>query len=166
MNHSASYIFPAVKKTLNKHPGRKDAVNVLLSEPFEFPTKCTDIAFTAKQTFKVCINFGIFHFTLLTACCLFNSGAGVNLCGFSMIPPSWTSPIKRQNVVQLQTATKKPYLLDGLILLHHHLGELSICIWFGIASNLAVQILLGSLLVDRFIHGSFLPERKVALRHS
>lgn len=104
----------------------------------------TDIAFTAKPSCKLCIISGISLFTKHAANYLLDTGAGVNQICSSMLPPCWTNRIKRQNVRQVQTATKQLLTLDGLILLHLHLGKLSTRIWFGVDPHIAVETLLGT----------------------
>lgn len=74
--------------------------------------------------------------------------------------------IKKRQLPRLRTATKAPILLDGTILLFVKIGELRVRVWFGIVKNLAVDILLGTSFIDRYIQGIFLSERKILPWHS
>lgn len=85
----------------------------------------TDIAFTAKPTYKLRITFGISPSNMHTTVCLVDAGADVNLISSSMTPPRWTSGIEQQNVPQLQAATNQPLPLDGLLAIRLHLSKLS-----------------------------------------
>lgn len=51
--------------------------------------------------------------------------------------------------------------LDGLILLHLLKGDLFTRVWFGISLYLGMNILYGTLLIDRSIREMFPAERKV-----
>lgn len=78
----------------------------------------------------------------------------------------WISKLKKQQIPRLRSATNKPILLDGTILLLVQLGDLKVGVWFGLVQNLSVDFLLENLMKGRYIHGVFFRERKVVPRHS
>lgn len=71
-----------------------------------------------------------------------DTGTGVNPICLLFMAPSWTSYIKRKDVPQLQTATKKLLHLDKLISVRICLGELITHFWLQVALHLAVEIFL------------------------
>lgn len=68
--------------------------------------------------------------------------------------------MKRKYLPTPRTVTKQPPALDGLILFHLCLNNLSTKVWFGKELSLAVDILLGTFFIDRFKRSIFLPNRK------
>lgn len=72
----------------------------------------------------------------------------------------------KQEVPHLCTATKEPILLDGTILLFVNIGELRMRVWFGIVEILAVDILLGTSFIERYIRGLFPSDTEVLPWHS
>lgn len=132
----------------------------LLWEPLEFPTDNIDIAFTAKPTYKIRITYGVSAITMCTADCLLDTGAGAIHIRSSMLPPSWKNRIKHENVPQLFIPKKQLLLFDRLILLQFRLAELTKK-WFRVHLHLTEDIPLSTLLIDRFIRGIFLSERRV-----
>lgn len=117
-------------------------------ELLDFSTELTDIVFTAKPNFRLCITYGTPVFTMQTASCLLDTKACVSLTSSSMIHPGWTDRIKCTNVPQLQTETKQTLSLDKLILLHLCLGKLSTRIGLGVAPHLAHEILFDTSFID------------------
>lgn len=134
-------------------PKRKNKVTVSLSEPLAFPVESIDIALPAKPTYKFRITYEICASIIHTANCLLDSGAGVSLISSLVIPRRRSSRSKRQNVPQQGTATKQRLPLNRLIFLHVRRGKPSARSWYGVAPRLAVQILLGTSSIDRFIPG-------------
>lgn len=98
--------------------------------------------------------------------CLLDRRAGVNFIRSSMIPTNRGYHIKQDGIPTLCTTTKQPMLLYKLILLNLDTGNLSTCVWFGIAAQLAVDILLCTAFNDRFIRGFFSSEQKVVAWNS
>lgn len=97
-----------------------------------------------------------------TTGCSLDNVAGGSLIRSPMIYMGSAGQIKRKDVPQLQTKTKKnPLPLERIILLHLRLGELSIRIWFGVAPHLAIEILLGTSSTKCFTRRIFPAERKV-----
>lgn len=92
---------------------------------------------------------------------LFDTGASANLTHLLMIPPSWTNPIKLQNVPQSQIAVKRLLSVDGLIFLDLHIGQLSNRISFELAPHPVVEILHRTSFIDRSIFGNFYSKLKV-----
>lgn len=69
--------------------------------------------------------------------------------------------MKKEPLSRLRTATIQPLQIEELFLLHLRLGDLCTLIWFGIAPQLSVNMLLGTSFKDRFIIRIFLSEIKV-----
>lgn len=95
-----------------------------------------------------------------------NTGAGVNPTHLSMVPPGWTSSIEHEDVPQLGTVAKQTQFLDRLILLHLRSCKLSTRIWLGVAFYSAIESMLYTPFVDRFICRIFLTYRKAVPCHS
>lgn len=60
------------------------------------------------------------------------------------------------------SAVKKPVKVLGTILLYVRIGDLHVKVWFGIVENLATGLLLGTLLINWFIHRIF-PGKRYAV---
>lgn len=77
---------------------KNDKVIVSVSKPQEILTETTDIAFTAKLTYKLQIIYGIPFFAVLIPDYCLDTGPFVSLIHLSMIPSSCTNRIKREKV--------------------------------------------------------------------
>lgn len=61
----------------------------------------------------------------------------------------------------LPSTKRKSLEPDGVVILHPHQGEFCIEVWFHIALHFAVDILPGTIFIDRFILGIFQTESKI-----
>lgn len=129
-------------------------------------TSTTHVAFSAKPTYKLCFSIGIHTHELAPNKCLLDTATGLNLINANLIHLEWINRVKHTDLPRFRTATKEPIHLQGTILLHHQIGNLNTRVWFSIFPNLAVDLLLGTSFVDRFIRGIFPGERKVEPWHS
>lgn len=96
-----------------------------------------------------------------TAVGLLDTGAGAKLINAPMTPSTWGGCVKQNTRPKVSTATKQPSQLDGRILLSLQLGNITTRVWFDITRHPAVDILLCTTFIDRFIRGIFPSERKV-----
>lgn len=78
----------------------------------------------------------------------------------------WLLKINIQELPRLRTAAKEPILLDGANVSSVKIDELRGRIWFEIFKNSAVEILLGTPLMDRYIPEIFSSEIKDPPRYS
>lgn len=90
----------------------------------------------------------------------FDTGPGIDLVNLTLLPLQWTNCIKRGTVPHRSTETQEPLRMEGTIL--HQVRRNDVCIraWFCIVRNLAVNMLLCTSFIDRFIHGIFPAKRK------
>lgn len=103
---------------------------------------------------------------MCTATCLLETGAGIILVNLTLLPPQWTTRIKRKKVLLPHTATQEPLRMGETILLHVRLRKLCVKVWCSIVHNLAVDMLTGTSFIDRFIREIFQAERKFVPLHS
>lgn len=80
-------------------------------------------------------------------------------------PTNCAFHIKRDILPTLRTATKEPLPLDGLILVHLSIGNIKTRVWSRIVALLAVEMLLDTEFIYRFIGGIFPLEQKVEPAH-
>lgn len=92
--------------------------------------------------------------------------AGTNLVNKTLLKHPWIHRVQQGSLPKLQPITRQPLHVKRNILLCFHFGSQRIGVWFGVASDLAVDKLLGTSYVDRFIHGIFLSKRRVVSWHS
>lgn len=97
---------------------------------------------------------------------LLHTGDGVNLIYVALIPLGWRTSIKKEALLKLRTTTKQPLYNERLVLLHLRLGDLCTQVWFGIASQIADDMLVGNAFIDHFIHRIFPLEQMVVPWHS
>lgn len=100
------------------------------------------------------------------ATCLLDKGAGVNLKSALLIHRSWRSRMKHKNMPKSRTATRKFIKLYELISHHLRIGDLCTRVWFDINPFLAVNINIGTRLIDRFTYAVCSVESKAMQRHS
>lgn len=84
-----------------------------------------------------------------------DTGDDVHLLRSSLLLRKWPHRIKLNSLSTLHSTTKEPLPLEALILLHLRPRDLGPHIWFVTALHLAVNILLGTSFVHRFIRGIF-----------
>lgn len=97
---------------------------------------------------------------------LFDTGAGPNLISKSIVSLSRRGLIQYWNVRLLRSAKKKPLKLEGVMLLHEHVGDLDVPVWFGVVNELAVIILVGTSFVNGYVRGIFFSEERITLKNS
>lgn len=93
---------------------------------------------------------------MLTVICLFDTEVRLDRDSKSLIPLNWNNCIRRRKMVNLRTITQQPLHLDGKLFLHASFGAVYVRVWLGIVTNLAINMLLGTLIVGRFIY-AFVP---------
>lgn len=84
----------------------------------------------------------------------------------SFLHRTWTSHIKRQVFQKPRGAIEQPTSSEEVILIHLHVSRLRIRVWFRAVGNLAVNLLLGALFVDKSMQGIFIADRKLVPWHS
>lgn len=92
---------------------------------------------------------------------LFDAGVGWNLIRSSMFPTDLGKCIKQDGPSTLCTAAKRSLPLNGLILLKLQIGNFHTRVWLLIALLDAVEMLLGTAFIDRFMCGIFPSGRRV-----
>lgn len=99
---------------------------------------------------------------MYTATCCPATVADVSLIRFFMIPDEWPNRMNLNMLPTLWTVTKQLLPLNGVNLLHFHLlsrNDLNSQICFGVASNVAVDILLSAIFIELFIYKLYFPRQ-------
>lgn len=78
----------------------------------------------------------------------------------------WTAFVIPTGDTGLKESTKTSLKMNGMVLLHVKMIDLTAIAWFGIVGNMAVHLLLGKYLIDKHIQGIFPRERKIVPNHS
>lgn len=78
----------------------------------------------------------------------------------ALVHPTWAPHIKRQYFLKLRRANEHPGRSEGVILLHLQIGNPRVDVWLGVLEDLAVDLLLGTSFMDRYVRDSFSLERK------
>lgn len=68
------------------------------------------------------------------------------------------------NVPRLHTATNQAITIEDAIPLHICIGNIHVCVWFGIVENLAVDVLVETSFIKGSVRSIFLAEGKVVPR--
>lgn len=161
-----SFLFLIFTKPHIGSPRRSNQNCNLLCNPLELSVNKTNIALTVKTTYKVCLTGGIFVSAMRTTHCLLDTGAGVNIIHFSVLPSSWNHYMKRDSKQKMRTVIKQSLPLDKLIFLHLHQRKLNTRVRFDVAPHPDLDTLLLSALSDCFDYGTFPSERQVVPWHS
>lgn len=98
--------------------------------------------------------------------CLVDTGPGPNQINKGFLTPAWKEPLKAIRLPPLRTETCKFLSIDWIVLLFVHTGDLLMRARLGVVENLAVDLLLRTLLIDFCICERFLPNWKMVLGHS
>lgn len=138
----------------------------IFTESFPSRLTCWMSKFAQKSTYKIRLFYGVNAESMQTVQCLLDTEAELNLASKKLVSFQWSNCIKRGNTPRLRTAAQEPLYMEGTILLHNRLGDLWIRVWFGIVDNLVIDILFGTLFIDRFICRIFPAEGKVVPWHA
>lgn len=111
-----------------------------------------------STNYKSYVRVGIKLQEMTKVRCLIDTGAGPKLVTKLFLQPCWTSHIRAQNVLKHWSANKRPINSEEVDLLHLQIGGTCIRLWFGVVGNVAVDLLLETALMDKYIEGSFLAE--------
>ena len=93
-----------------------------------------------------------------------DTGAGPNIVHEKLLPPAWKENAVNRNLPRVTDASKNAMALSGMVSLHVRLGNFSTQALFLVASNLAVDAILGTAFIDKHVRGILPRERKVLLR--
>lgn len=159
-----SWLFPGKSELLRHQENTPEAHGpspVKFTEECIFQVQPTAVALLPKSTYIFTFELGVNTQQFGPQTCLLNTGAGLNLISKASQKRQIFTNIKKQKFSRLRTATKEPISLRGKILLFISMNELSVRVLFGIVENLAIEVLLRTSFIDRYIRGNFPSERKV-----
>lgn len=137
-----------------------------MTTPLDFPSGVANVHFTGRPTYHLQTSRGITATVIRAAHCPSGAGAGFKIIRLLMIPTNWAHRNKRDGLQTHRTAIKQALPFHGLIILRLRIGDLDTRVWFGIAPQIAVGILLGTAFIDPLILGVFRLEQKVVPWHS
>lgn len=100
-----------------------------------------------------------------TAVALRDSGAVVNLIHPALITFRWRNRDKKEVLPKLRTAKTQPPRVEGLNTLHVRFSDLCTRVWIGTASQVVIDMPLGTARINGFICVIFPSERKVESWH-
>lgn len=147
-----SFLFPSVKiqvKTRHQSLAPPSAICwhrelPLLVDTSEFAL-CAEPAYTCRVSYKFLPT--VMHITQ----CLLDTGDGLSLFNKTLISQTWKHRIQQWSSPKLGTANKQPLHVKDKIILHARFGFLYVSVWSVVVSGLAVKMLFGTLIIDRFI---------------
>lgn len=134
-----------------------------LNGPLDCPSGDGNVHFTTRSTYHIQKSYRVATTLMQTAHWLLDTEADVNFIQASKTPANFAYSIKRDGLPTLRTATEQPLSLDRLILMNLNIGDHNALVYLGTAPQLADDILLGAVFIDRFIHGIFWSERRTVL---
>ena len=94
-----------------------------------------------------------------------DTGAGPNIVHEKLLPPSWKEKAAYRNLPRVTDASRNSMTLSGMVKLHVRLGDFTTQAPFLVASNLAVDAILGTTFIDKHVRSILPRERRVVLRH-
>lgn len=130
-----------------------------------FQVEPSTITILRKSTYRVTVELGSNTYQLELYTCLLDTCTEIDLVSKAILKKEGLANIKKCLLQCLHTAAKEPISLDGSILFVR-IGDWRVRVWFGIVGNLAVEVLIGNLFIDRYIPGNLPSERKLVPRHS
>lgn len=142
---------PAVEATSTCEEQDKNVNTADLGEPRSFPTADPNVAFAAKLTYRIRVCYSRPVKAIQTAVALLDTGPGVKLFHSALIYPWWRNSVKKMALPRLQTAPKKLFLFERLMILHIYFGDRFTPVCFIVSTQLAANMLLGCPFVDDFI---------------
>lgn len=125
----------------------------------------TDVAFCPKPTYRRHISIGIYSFTLTPTGCLLDTDTSFNFISANHVDKKRASFTSHTTLPPLRTETKELIQLHRTVRSQLRIGDLASEIRPGFVSNLAISLLHGTSLKDRFICGFFLSEPKMVPWH-
>lgn len=96
---------------------------------------------------------------------ILDTGAGPNHISKRTLPTEWHDRMKFVDDSAPMAATKQAVKVEGAMLLHVSIGDLSVRVCFGVVTTLAVQLLFGTSFFDRFVKAIFPKERQIVPQH-
>lgn len=109
------------------------------------------LALLKKKNYKVHICVGIMSNMPIPTVGIFGTGAGPNLFHTYFLPIKWSDRILPIHSMSLKSASNNLVNSMGKITLFVRLGDLQIPIHFGVIDNMALPILIGTPLLDRYV---------------
>lgn len=122
--------------------------------------------YLAKPTYKVRIKIALTKTVLHPKTDLVDTAAGTNLMNEDYLNPAWKCSIERLESSKLRTATNVVIKAQGVTPFLLHIGDVQARVCFRFVQNLALNMLLGTMYIDKGIRGIFCMERKIVLEHS
>lgn len=92
---------------------RSKRTMVLNNEPLELASTPTEVAFTSRAAYKLCVSYGYSTTAMHTSVCLLNTRACLKLNQSKMIPQGCVNRTKWNDFSSLRTAPKQPLAFDG-----------------------------------------------------
>lgn len=92
-------------------------------------------------------------------------GASQNFNSKSIVLPSRRSRIERLNGPLLRTANKETLDPKRAVLLHVNIRDLQVPVWLSVIDELAVDILVGSSVIDRYRRDILPSIQRITLRN-
>lgn len=92
---------------------------------------------------------------------VFDTGAGRNLLREDMVERDWLSSIPCSEKPRLRCVKNEKMEVVGTLMTHVRMAEAHVRVMIGIFKNMAVSVLFGTSLIDKFEKRIFLAERKI-----
>lgn len=115
----------------------------------------------AKRNYSVDIGIGLNTSYMGPITCVFHTGAGPTLLREDHVKHDWLTLIRPCDNQRLKNATNQEVKVVGTNMLHDRTEYIHVRVMFGIVRNLAIRVLLGATLVDRYIKGVFPTDWKI-----
>ena len=93
-----------------------------------------------------------------------DTGAGPNIIRERILPPDWREHAAKKPIPRVTDASKNAMVLRGVVMLYVRIGNMTTRTHFLVASNLAVNAILGTEFIDRHLRGILPKERRVVFR--
>ena len=94
-----------------------------------------------------------------------DTGAGPNIIHEKVLSEEWKMRLTQQNTPKITDASRNRMLIKGSVLLCLRVGDLRIRTRFLVASNLAVDCILGTAFIDRYVKAIIPRGRKILLKY-
>lgn len=85
---------------------------------------------------------------MFTVSSLVDTGAGPDLLYKDSLPPAWRRSMKMIESPPFPIENCQIVTVEGIVPLIACMDDLTMCAWFKVVDNLAVEVLLGTLFID------------------
>ena len=118
-----------------------------------------------KENYKIDLSVGCRPSVMFPIRGVLDTGAGAEIIHERLLPPNWRENAAKRLTRRVTDASRNAMALSVVVFLHVQIGDMTTRAYLLVASNLAVNTILGTEFIDRHVKGILPKERRVIFRH-